>query len=78
MENHAGKDEITGIEMKNVFFVPMTFRKESVGCIEIINRTGDDEFNDDDRYIMHSLAGLIPMVVGKNIVLLRSRTCKRQ
>ena len=73
----AGKDEITGIEMKNVFFVPMTFRKESVGCIEIINRTGDDEFNDDDRYIMHSLAGLIPMVVEEKGVKFEGDTEKK-
>ncbi len=58
----AGKDEISGIEMKNVYLMPMTLRKEAVGCLEIINRI-TERYLEEDISIIHSLAGLIPMVM---------------
>ena len=58
----AGKDEISGIEMKNVFLMPMILRKETIGCLEIINKI-EGEYLEEDISIIHSLAGLIPMVM---------------
>ena len=61
----GGKDEITGIEVKNVYIMPMIFRKETVGCVEIINRT-KDEFSEEDIALIHSFAGLITLFINEN------------
>lgn len=60
----GGKDEITGIEIKNAYFMPMTIRGQKVGCVEIINRTG--EFSEEDVALIHSFAGLITLFIDEN------------
>lgn len=59
----AGKDEITGLEMKNVFFMPMIIRKETVGCVEIINRTKGEPLEESEISLLRSFAGLVTMVI---------------
>ncbi len=61
----GGKDEITGIEIKNVYLMPMAFRKETVGCVEIIN-TSKDGFSEEDIALIHSFAGLITLFIDEN------------
>ncbi|MBQ7616037.1 MAG: ATP-binding cassette domain-containing protein [Butyrivibrio sp.] len=62
----GGKDEITGIEVKNVYFMPMHFRKETVGCVELINRSVSGEFTEDEISLIHSFAGLITLFIDEN------------
>ena len=58
----GGKDEITGIEMKNVFCMPMPLHKEIIGCVEIIDRSVK-EFSDDTKWLIRSFAGLVSMAI---------------
>ncbi len=58
----AGKDEITGIEMKNAFFMPMVLRRDTIGCIELIDRTVPD-FSDDSIWLIRSFAGIVSMFI---------------
>ncbi len=61
----GGKDEITGVEVKNVYIMPMALRKETVGCVEIFNCT-KGEFSEDDIALIHSFAGLITLFINEN------------
>jgi ABC-type lipoprotein export system ATPase subunit len=61
----GGKDEITGLEVKNVYLMPMILRKETVGCVEIFDRT-KEEFSDEDVFLIHSFAGLITLFINEN------------
>ncbi|SFP51573.1 ABC-type lipoprotein export system, ATPase component [Butyrivibrio proteoclasticus] len=61
----GGKDEITGIEIKNVYFMPMIYRKETVGCVEIIN-LNRDELSEEDIALIHSFAGIITLFINEN------------
>ena len=58
----AGKDEITGVEMKNVFCMPMMLRSNTIGCIEIIDRLVE-EFTDEDIWLIRSFAGLVTLLI---------------
>jgi ABC-type lipoprotein export system ATPase subunit len=58
----GGKDEITGIEMKNVYCMPMILRKEIIGCIEIIDRAFR-EVTDEQKWLIKSFAGLLAMAL---------------
>ena len=58
----GGKDEITGIEMKNVYCMPMILRKEIIGCIEIIDRASR-EVTDEQKWLIKSFAGLLAMAL---------------
>ena len=62
----GGKDDITGIEVKNVYFMPMRFRKETVGCIEIINRSVPDDYSDEEVSLIHSYTGLVALFIDEN------------
>ncbi len=58
----GGKDEITGIEMKNVFCMPMILRKEVIGCVEITDRIEDD-FTPEQVWLIKSFSGLVGMAL---------------
>ncbi len=60
----GGKDEITGIEVNNVFLMPMILRKETVGCVELINRD-KEAFSEDEISLIHSFAGLIALFLNE-------------
>ena len=62
----GGKDEITGIEVKNVFFMPMIFKKENVGCIEIINKKSSGSYSEEEISLIHSFCGLITLFMDEN------------
>ncbi len=62
----GGKDEITGLEVKNVYYMPMVFRNQTVGCIELINKKGGGEYSEDDISLIHSFAGLITLFIDEN------------
>ncbi|MCR5356608.1 MAG: ATP-binding cassette domain-containing protein [Lachnospiraceae bacterium] len=59
----AGKDEITGIEVKNILLMPMQLRKEVIGCVEIFNRTDNEKYSEDDISLIHSFAGLASLLM---------------
>ena len=61
----AGKDEITGVEFKNAYCMPMILRRDTIGCVEIFDRIVP-AFSDDDLYLIKSFAGLIAMVIDEN------------
>ena len=58
----GGKDEITGIEFKNAYCMPMVLRRDSIGCIELFDRA-DESFSDEEVSLIHSFAGLTAMVI---------------
>ncbi len=58
----AGKDEITGIEMKNAFFMPMVLRRDTIGCIELIDRTVP-ELSEDNIWLIRSFSGIVSMFI---------------
>ncbi len=60
----GGKDEITGIEISNVYFMPMMLRKETVGCVELINRE-NESFSEEEISLIHSFAGLIALFLNE-------------
>ncbi len=62
----GGKDEVTGIEVKNVLLMPMIFRGEHIGCIEIFNRNNDEEYSEDEITAVHSFAGLVALFMDEN------------
>ncbi len=62
----GGKDEITGVEVKNIFLMPMIFRKEVVGCVELINRTKGEAYSEDEISLIHSFTGLIALFIDEN------------
>ena len=59
----GGKDEITGLEIKDVLFMPMIFKNQVVGCIEVIDRIGKKDFLNNDLSLLHAFAGLSAMVI---------------
>ena len=59
----AGKDEITGIEVKNLLLMPMQLRKEVIGCVEIFNRPENEKYSQDDISLIHSFAGLASLLM---------------
>ena len=58
----AGKDEVTGVEMKNVFCMPMVLRRDVIGCVELVNRAVP-EFSEDDVWLIRSFAGIVAMFI---------------
>lgn len=46
--------------------MPIIFRNEHVGCIEIINRTNNDEYSEDEITAIHSFAGLVALYLDEN------------
>ena len=61
----AGKDEITGVEFKNAYCMPMILRHEPVGCVEIFDRTVP-AFSEDDVHLIRSFAGLTALVIDEH------------
>ncbi len=59
----GGKDDITGNTVKNVILMPMILRKNTIGCIEIFDRTGEGDYSQDDIMLIRSFAGLVAMVI---------------
>jgi ABC-type lipoprotein export system ATPase subunit len=58
----AGKDEVTGVEMKNVFCMPMVLRRDVIGCVELVDRAVP-EFSEDDVWLIRSFAGIVAMFI---------------
>lgn len=61
----GGKDEISGIEISNAFFMPMIYRRETVGCVEIVNMD-KDQIPEEDIALIHSFAGIITLFINEN------------
>jgi ABC-type lipoprotein export system ATPase subunit len=61
----AGKDEVTGVEMKNVFCMPMVLRRDTIGCVELIDRAAES-FSDDDIWLIRSFSGIVSMFIDEN------------
>ena len=61
----GGKDEITGEEVKNDLFMPMRAGKETIGCLQILNRRKDTGYTDGELYLIRSVAGLLSMVISE-------------
>ena len=49
-------DEETGFETRSILCVPLTFEDRVIGVIELLNKKGDGEFNDEDQALLFSLA----------------------
>ncbi len=73
----GGKDEVTGLNIKNVLFMPMIFGKQVVGCVEVINRVGKDDFLNNDLSLLHAFAGLSAMVIDERGFKTASETKKK-
>lgn len=52
-------DSATGFRTKSMICVPVRIRKETFGCIQIINKTDDSFFDDRDLSFAETLAGMI-------------------
>lgn len=61
----GGKDEITGVEIRNVYFMPMIYNKETVGCVEIIN-LNKEGLSEEDISLVHSFAGIVALFINEN------------
>ncbi|MCR5343867.1 MAG: ATP-binding cassette domain-containing protein [Butyrivibrio sp.] len=73
----GGKDEVTGLNIKNVLFMPMIFGNQVVGCVEVINRVGKDDFLNNDLSLLHAFAGLSAMVINERGFKTASETKKK-
>ncbi|WP_081673570.1 ATP-binding cassette domain-containing protein [Butyrivibrio sp. FC2001] len=73
----GGKDEVTGLNIKNVLFMPMIFGNQVVGCAEVINRVGKDDFLNNDLSLLHAFAGLSAMVIDERGFKTASETKKK-
>ena len=73
----GGKDEVTGLNIKNVLFMPMIFGNQVVGCVEVINRVGKDDFLNNDLSLLHAFAGLSAMVIDERGFKTASETKKK-
>ncbi|MBE5825071.1 MAG: ATP-binding cassette domain-containing protein [Butyrivibrio sp.] len=59
----GGKDDITGETVKNVFLMPMILRKEVIGCVEILDKSEGEKYDEAEMSLIHSFAGLLAMVI---------------
>ncbi|WP_081679296.1 ATP-binding cassette domain-containing protein [Butyrivibrio sp. XPD2002] len=73
----SGKDEVTGLNIKNVLFMPMIFGNQVVGCVEVINRVEKDDFLNNDLSLLHAFAGLSAMVIDERGFKTASETKKK-
>lgn len=49
-------DAETGFQTRSILCVPLTFEGKNIGVIELLNKKGDDEFDDEDQSLLFSLA----------------------
>ena len=59
----AGKDEITGIEVNNVMCMPVILRKQTIGCVEIFNKSENDDYSEEELSVIRSFAGLAGLLI---------------
>lgn len=63
----AGKaDKKTGFSTKTMMCVPLLFREQTFGCIQIINKTDDLPFDEKDLFFVEKLAGHTAGLFQKN------------
>jgi signal transduction histidine kinase len=49
-------DQITGIKTRSLMAVPIIFQGETLGVLEVVNKTGDAHYTEDDQTILETLA----------------------
>jgi serine phosphatase RsbU (regulator of sigma subunit) len=62
-------DAIAGITARSILAVPMNLRDTAIGVLELINKRGEDEFNQEDIEIAFSVAEQAAMAI-ENVRLL--------
>lgn len=54
-------DEETGFKTNNLICVPLKNMHETLGCIQLVNKSGDGTFSDEDVELCENLASIIAM-----------------
>lgn len=49
-------DRETGFRTRSILCVPLTFEDRVIGVIELLNKKGDDEFDEEDQSLLFNLA----------------------
>jgi signal transduction histidine kinase len=52
-----------GFKMNNILAVPLTFKGETLGVLEVINKSKDTKFTDEDQFALEFLALLAAMAI---------------
>ena len=56
-ERFTGKvDKVSGFDTKSILCVPMILNNELIGVVEVLNKTGDKLFTEEDKIILTGLA----------------------
>jgi len=56
-------DTKTGVTTRNLLAAPLSARRGTIGVIEVINRRGGRDFDDDDLALLEALAGSIAVAI---------------
>jgi sigma-B regulation protein RsbU (phosphoserine phosphatase) len=66
-------DKKIGIESRNVLASPIVRKSKLVGVIEVFNKKGDEDFNDNDLEIMNALGDQIALALANAKLIRRAR-----
>jgi signal transduction histidine kinase len=61
--HYKNADQISGYHTRSVLAAPILFRNESLGVIEVLNKTDDAHYNGDDVTILETLASQAAIAV---------------
>ncbi len=53
---HRGVDETTDFETRSILGVPLKVRNKVIGVLEVVNKKGEEDFNEDDVQIATTLS----------------------
>ena len=73
----GGNDEVTGIKTDNVLYVPLRLPHETVGCLQLVNRTGGEAYSDEELSLCSTFCGLAAMVVSEKGFAFSSDSSRR-
>lgn len=57
-----------GIQVKNMIAMPLTFRNDTIGVLEVINKRGNNRFSKEDLFLLEALAAQAGMTIMSNLL----------
>jgi PAS domain S-box-containing protein len=67
-------DTVSGFQTRNLVAIPLVAGNEKVGVLEVLNKTGDEPFYEDDRLLLESIAAEIAFAIRNADVCEEKRT----
>ncbi len=73
-------DSDSGVVTRNMMAIPLTAGEEKIGVMEVINKSGDEPFTDDERLLLESIAEEIAFAIrnAKIFEYVINSYCKRR